>query len=99
MSYSAAYLIEMAKALVDSAVKVIEFPAAAADSNVGGSKAHSLAVDLTGELIFLNDYLEMANDRANDDQSDGRLVAMLAAAMPRMKRALEISNELEVSHG
>ena len=56
---------------------------------------HDLAMYLSGELSYLGDYLELASNQA-DQGPDGKMVSLMDAAMPRMKRAKELAEQLEV---
>jgi len=56
---------------------------------------HDLAMYLSGELAYLGDYLELAEDQANQGE-DGKMVSLIDAAMPRVKRAKELAEQLEI---
>lgn len=77
---------------------VDSLPEAEESAREPGSTVHDSALDLSTELAYLDDYLDMAGERATQSP-DGKLLALLDAAIPRLKRAREIANRLEVSHG
>lgn len=55
-----------------------------------------MAVELSGELSYIKDLVAIASEQA-DQLPNGKLVAVLDAAMPRIERACELSGMLEVA--
>lgn len=50
---------------------------------------------LIGDLTYVRDFIEMANERATNHCSDGKTVALLDAAMPRLRLAVDAVVQLE----
>lgn len=55
-----------------------------------------VAMELSGELSYIKDLVAVASEQA-DQLPNGKLVAVLDAAMPRIERARELSGMLEVA--
>lgn len=73
-------------------------PGQTTENTEGATNRYDLACDMSGELHTLRDLLEIAADRAYAGK-DGKLVSLFVSAIPRMSRAMEICERLEVSHG
>lgn len=55
-----------------------------------------MAMELSGELSYIKDLVAIASEQA-DQLPNGKLVAVLDAAMPRIERARELSEMLETA--
>ena len=56
---------------------------------------HELAMRLSCELAYLMDYIELAQEQA-DQGPDSKMVSLMDAAVRRMKRARKLAEKLEV---
>ncbi len=59
------------------------------------SGAGGLLLDLSDDVMHADDLAQLAYDRALNHQNDGKLVALLDAALPRLKRARGIAEKLQ----
>lgn len=86
---------EMAKQEVTSSVGTGK-PGPTTENTEGATSRYDLACDMSGELHTLRDLLEIAADRAYAGK-DGKLVSLFVSAMPRMNKAVELCEKLELA--
>lgn len=73
-----------------------EKPGPTMENTDGATNCYDLACEMSGELSTLRDLLEIAADRAYAGK-DGKLVSLFVSAMPKMSKAVEICERLELA--
>lgn len=73
-----------------------EPPSEEATASDAGTDLHDLACELSGEVAYLRNFIELADDYAGDHCPDGKIIALIDAAVTRVRRASELAEAVEI---
>lgn len=61
-----------------------------------GASLHDLACELSDEVAYLRSFIELADEYAGDHCPDGKIIALIDAAVTRVRRVRELAEAVEI---